>query len=1508
MKSAHKTPKAVADRVRLAALLVLAAAAVGGVPRLFAAGTGTTALHTPQGNGAGTANGDYVSSGIDTTYRYFVEVPSGLSRLQIQLFDADFGLGGAGEAAAGRDRARGGFNSSVTYSLVDPSGAARTTRFTTGDTTQPVGSDNAWLDLYNGTGNNVLDQFGAAAYNNNNGNNNWSTNWIETGDDGAAGTGLIQITGGQLRISDNAAGAASSIEREADAQGTPGMNLVQAYWTFDFNTSGNLEAGDTIVAEISSNGAAGPFTVLETFSGNVTGSRQYDVTSFISNNTRVRFRVTGGYNGNGGTEFFFVDNAQIFDGGALTAGHWEIRVDESSTVTAGDDINALGIRAHDGDATSGGTELPVYYDSHVQIGVNPPGSGSATRSYTLYPWITSGCSCSSNDHDYDTDSGTTGSLAYSSRTGAFNQSLAAATLSVDNAWNRDTMTGWTSDSDSVDYGIWSLAASITSYNGGASGNYANVYLGNFNAAVNPPGANPTANTFRVYLPTDAGAAPVKPYVEQFLRLTGAPNTNPPAVGQTTRFVVTVRVVNPTARAITFSATNLVTVNVPGPATAVTYQGSGTVSQGAIVTQPAVGGTGNITWNPGTLAAGTTAILYFRANITPTVAGQRITVTATPASGNGTRATYVDETGNSTQARATYTAGPVCEVAATVGINTAALVTDLRVAATREGNLVSWKTASEAGTAGFEVERVTKQIGAEGELVRRLVPALLKPEGGSYRVLDARSGPDVVGYRVFEVEARGARRLAGVASVGGASAADVAEGAELAKGSGFASEARAAKLPKGAPTAPRATPSGAPAVDDAVKIEVSGAGVYYLSAADIAATLGAATGEIQSRIARGSLALTNRGRSVSYRAASRGAGLTFYAEAIDSPYTDTNVYWLRRATGALMGSEDASAPPPAPGGTFPESRHFESDRIGVTVLPLDAEGDYWFWDYLTAGSPTDAVRAFTIDAPGLPLSKAGGGGTLAVRLQGATATGVSGEHRVRVSVNGVPLADESWEGLARHDASVTIPPGVLVAGANTVEVSAVLDPGVPYSTFFVDALDLAYERALSAQGPELAFTPAANRVVTVDGFAEAAIEVLAITSPTQPAVVSKTTLDASGGAYRVSFISARTGGRYLAYTPSALRTPSRLSRVPAASLARPIPGAAYVVVTSSALAPAAQRLAGRRQAQGLDAMVVDFEQIVDEFADGIRTPHAIRALLLYARKNWKVSPRYLLLAGAGHFDYKDHYGFGGNLVPPLMASTPTGLFPSDNRLVDFDGDSVPDVAVGRVTARSAAELDAYVDKVIAYENGAPSGRALFLADDAPDGGGFDETSDELAAVLPPPYAKTKASLAQMSLAAARAQLSSEWAFSPGVVSFVGHGGLDRMAAEGLLVSADVPGLPATASPIVSAFTCTINRYGIPGFTALGEELVNRAGGGAIASWAPSGLSDAALAKVLAGQFFRDAFANRAPRLGDAVRGALGGFLGLGGSAEMSALYTLLGDPALRLAHPAPPSSPGGGSGE
>ncbi|MCE3002252.1 MAG: hypothetical protein LW860_06060 [Xanthomonadaceae bacterium] len=289
------------------------------------------------------------------------------------------------------------------------------------------------------------------------------------------------------------------------------------------------------------------------------------------------------------------------------AGHWRIEVDASAAVTTGDDVNAFGLRAHDGNSGSGGTELDVYAENLVQIGINPvPGTGSRSTVFNLHPYATHGCTVEANDFDADDDSaltvgGEVQRTAFANRDGGFSANFTG--LSVNNVWAGDTMAdgafGTEGPSGSAinrdGNGIWTLNWRINEV-AGDSANFVTLYVGEgATTPAPPPTANPQAGGFRIYLPTDGGAAPAKPYLTQRFFFGGV-GPNPPVLGQTTRLDVVIEVVNPGAQAITFSAANLVSSRVGGTgnAGALYVGGSAVVTQGSVVAQPANNGTGLVT--------------------------------------------------------------------------------------------------------------------------------------------------------------------------------------------------------------------------------------------------------------------------------------------------------------------------------------------------------------------------------------------------------------------------------------------------------------------------------------------------------------------------------------------------------------------------------------------------------------------------------------------------------------------------------------------------------------------------------------------------------------------------------------------------------------------------------------------------------------------------------------------------------------------------------------------------
>jgi hypothetical protein len=1459
----------------------------------------------PQGGTAGTGNGDYVSDagGLNTVYRYFVEVPPGLSRLAVEIFDADVGLGGAAETTAGRDRDRGGvFTTTAAYSLINPAGATRTTSFTTGNATAPAASDNAWTTFFDSTGDDVRDNFASAAFNNNDGLATWGTSWVETNDDATAVSGDIRMTGGELRLGDDGSTGvnAARIERQADLSAFTG-----ATFTFSFHML-NVDAGDQYAVEVSADGGMS-WTNLETFNGSLAaGTRSYDISAYKATNTRIRFIHVTGYAAN---DFLFVDNVRIQDN-RITAGHWELRVD----MGVGNDVNAIGIRAHDGTSGPGGTELNVYFDSFAQLGVNPPAAGTVSRGYAVYPFITSGCNAAENDFDYDNNHGDVGSMSFTSRSGAFTQSIASTSLSGDNAWNRDSMSGWTSDADSVDYGIWPATVSISSYlvTGTPNGNYTTFYLTNSQAAANPPTANPQANAFRVYLPTDAGAAPVKPYVEQLARWSGL-GPNPPAVGSTSGYTVTVRVVNPTPQAITFSNANLVTANVPGGGA--TYGGSAEVSQGSVVSQPSIGGTGgtgDITWNPGSVAAGATALLAYQVRVLPTSAGQRIPVTATPASGDGTRAQYVDETGNTTQARATYLSGPLCELAVTQGLLTQAVVSSFRTYAAEDGGVgVEWTTASEAGTAGFYLSRWDGKAKRFVRIHEGLLPGLIHaPQGGTYRFVDDGAAPgSAQTYLLEEVEVTGGRQRFGPFTA--SPSWDRPEGVRSAAVEAPAFE----REPHPATRRAVLDESRSAGSGDGVHLTIRESGLYYLSSAQVASWLGITVDAAEKVIAKGKLQLTRNGLDVAWYPDATDSsklktarGLFFYGETVESLYSRDTVYHLRQANGTTMQAVAATPTAAVSGASFPESRRSEVDSFPATAISPDPDSDYWFWAFLVAGDPAYGHKAFSVDAPGLAL----GATTLTVDLQGATDTHTAGEHRAAVSLNGTALGELQWQGIAPKQETFAVPAGLLLAAGNQVEISATVGGGAPYSILYVDGFRLGYPRTFKAAGDALDFTPGGNPAVTVTGLSGPAVRLLDISNPLQPRWMTGAAVrtDPSGG-YRASFVPS-PASRYLAAGPGALKAPAAGRPWNALDLRSSSLRADVLIVVPAGFEASAERLASLRRSQGLEALVASLSQVADAFGEGIATPQALKAFIRFASQSWMVPPRYVILAGEGSLDYRDLLGYGDCVMPPLMIQGEGGLFPADNRFADGDGDGRPDVALGRIPVLTPAELDAYVDKILTYEgSGTPAwaANALMLADNQDGSADFSADSDRIAGLLPPGYDVDRIYLSSMALSAARMELLQGIQSGASWVSYLGHGGLDRLSAGGLLTSADAAGMTNGGKlPVVTAMTCMINRFAVPGVPSLGEILVKSPAGGAVAVWGPSGLSYHGEARQLAEAFYRLASEPRAGRLGDSVLRALETLGALGGDSRMPDIFNLLGDPSLIVRRGPPPVPSGGSSGE
>src|SRR5262249_25610018 len=136
--------------------------------------------------------------------------------------------------------------------------------------------------------------------------------------------------------------------------------------------------------------------------------------------------------------------------------------------------------------------------------------------------------------------------------------------------------------------------------------------------------------------------------------------------------------------------------------------------------------------------------------------------------------------------------------------------------------------------------------------------------------------------------------------------------------------------------------------------------------------------------------------------------------------------------------------------------------------------------------------------------------------------------------------------------------------------------------------------------------------------------------------------------------------------------------------------------------------------------------------------------------------------------------------------------------------IPDLGVGRLTARSAAEAERMVDKIIAYDTTSPFDawrtRVLMAADDEHSPlygcGSHDaahvDNSESLAQLGPPDLDIVKLYLTEFTATLgqkpqARAEFIKLWNDGCAVLNYQGHGAPRQLADEVLFLSTDIPAL-------------------------------------------------------------------------------------------------------------------------
>ncbi len=690
----------------------------------------------------------------------------------------------------------------------------------------------------------------------------------------------------------------------------------------------------------------------------------------------------------------------------------------------------------------------------------------------------------------------------------------------------------------------------------------------------------------------------------------------------------------------------------------------------------------------------------------------------------------------------------------------------------------------------------------------------------------------------------------------------------------------------------------------MRIEVRENGIYRISYSELAtkglpASLHPSTLQLHSDGAEVAIRLVTASPNVF----AAGDYIEFYGEALNTRFTDINVYWL--AWGEQQGRRMQSVDGTDTGtGTlltaFYERLHEEQNKTWWSGTPGAPDVDYWLWEKMTAPARVDC--SFQVPDP-VPWEA---NATLRVGFQGRS---TSGSHRTVVKLNGSEIANDPWQGATVFVQEVAGSQVALLNGLNTFSVELPGD-SAPVDVVYLNWMELDYWRLLKAANNKLEFSVSGDgpRRVEVTGFDVSNLLLFDITDPFSVKEVTGFSELPDGETQKVVFCDASSNEKkYWIGAHNAVLSPALLEMWDYSDLKSTVNGADWIVITKKAFLSSVAPLVSLRESQGYRAKAVAVEDIYSEFNDGVFDPAAIKTFLQYAYDNWvRPAPTYVLLAGDANVDYRDYLLTGKqNVVPPHLIFV-SYLVPTDNWYVCMDGgnDLMPDMFIGRIPGSSATMVSQEISKIMRFSPASSSSTSAVLLVSDNGESSFEDLNEALIPYLPAGFDVSRVYLSQYGNVAAATEDIIDYV-DQGVLitNYVGHGNTNLWAGESLFTnrreenggySNDVDLLSnANALPFISAMTCLNGYFCLCNGYCLSEAFLAGENRGAIGMVAPSGLGYVWEHEILAKELFSTIFEAENGVMGSAVTEAKIAAYGKGITADALQTFTLFGDPATVL---------------
>jgi hypothetical protein len=661
--------------------------------------------------------------------------------------------------------------------------------------------------------------------------------------------------------------------------------------------------------------------------------------------------------------------------------------------------------------------------------------------------------------------------------------------------------------------------------------------------------------------------------------------------------------------------------------------------------------------------------------------------------------------------------------------------------------------------------------------------------------------------------------------------------------------------------------------------------------------------------------------------------------IKNLYSDSAYYFITFDLGAgkrIQTQASSTATPTDTVTSFDDYAFTENDNISFIK-----SGRNWYGEHFDNISS----YSFSYTFPNIVMSASAG--TAKVQLASRYDNNGAGESNYSVSCQGGSTFISPAEIVSEspYDDYAIIDNGCFTFTPNSPIVNVTTTKLTANALGWMDFVEVNVRRNLIMSGPQMMFRDSRStgpgRIASYNLASSSPVQVWDITDPTNIKLQSG---NFTGGVFQFTLPSS-TLNQFLAFTATSFNTPIKSGSVANQNLHALSTKKMIIVAHPNFMAEATQ-LAGYHESHDtISTLIVTPQQIYNEFSSGAQDISAIRNFIkmFYDRATTDEEiPKYLLLFGDGSYDNKRRFTNNTNFIPTYQSfnSTVTTLsYVSDDfyGLLDdnegvweesADNDAV-DLGIGRFPVKTKAEAQIAVMKILTYnKTGVPPttsnnsscsetasspfgdwrNTVCFVADDE-DSDLHVVQSNTLAQKVDTAYNNynvdkiyidaypqetTPGGNRYPTVTDAITKRVQKGAL---IINYTGHGGEVGLAHERIVEVADINRWSNINNmPLFFTATCEFSRYDDPERTSAGEYVFLNPNGGGIALLSTVRLVFASPNFVLNQSFYNSAFTpinGKMPTLGDLYYYMKNQ---LGGNSVNSRNFTLLGDPALRLAYP------------